>query len=315
MKLNKIFVVALAVATLSSCDNDTAEDYPSMLGGINTEKGVMVSLPTQFTANENETLFQLPITVTGETNGKVVVTIKTTELTNVPVGFEPAKAVEHYNITSYTVNIPAGETEGYIEVYPVWEVGDVNDDRIVEVTIVSAQGATIGNDKCDLIIANVDDPYTAMCGRWKLTGTSMTDGTETTLYLNVEPVSASSPSYGSVLKGYGWGDLDFFLPLVNFQFDNETMTGTVEIGYGYMMSDAFYNFGLEDYAAPVCYFWDRPNKTVTFDRTYTCTFDGNYNEIVIPSEANVFPGLLYYTSESFSGYNINPILTNMTLTR
>lgn len=315
MKLNKLFAAALAVMTLSACDHDTAEDYPTLLGGVNTEKGVTVSLPSTFTANENEMPFLLPITVTGETNGKIVVTVKTSELTEMPDGFEPAKEVEHYNITSYTVNIPEGDTEGYIEVYPVWEVGKINDDRLVEVSIVSVQGATVGNDKCALIIANIDDPYTSLCGRWKLTGTAMTTGAETTLYLDFQTPSATSSSYGSMLKGYGWGDSDFFLPLVNFQFDEDTMTGSVEIGYGYLMADAFYNFGLDDYAAPACYFWDRPNGSVTFNRTYTCTFDGNYNEIVIPAEANVFPGLVYYTSGSFSGYNVNPILTNMTLTR
>lgn len=243
MKLKNIFAVALAVATLTSCDNDSAEDYPTFLGGVNSAAGVTVSLPTEFTANENEMPFQIPVTVSGQANGKVTVTVQSKQLTQVPEGLEPAIEKDHYIFTSYTVNIPAGETTGYFEVMPVWVQGELNDDRVFELSIVKVEGASVANADCQVTIANVDDPFTAMFGKWKFTGTPVYEGSGSEYTLTVSGPSTDSEYYGHELYAYGLvGRSYVFLPL-NFEYDTETGDKTLSIQVATFATDALMNFG------------------------------------------------------------------------
>lgn len=313
MKLNKIFAVALAVLAMTSCDDNNAEDYPTFLGSVNSASGVTVGLPATFSVNENEIPAFIPVTVTGEANGKVVVTVQVKELASTPADTEPAKLGEHFNITSYTVNIPAGETQGFIEMTPVWETGVINDDRVFELSIVKVEGASVSNADCQVTLVNVDDPYTSMCGTWTLRGVDRS-GEAIAYRLNVTTVDPSSEDYGHVLYGFGmFGESDYLLPLVNFEFDEVSGTGTVEIGYGYMMTDGkAFNYGLEAPAIPVCMF--RSSQGVTTNHQAVCTFDGSYNTITIPQDAVVYGGLFYTTTMGFSGYGVGQI-GQMTLTR
>lgn len=314
MKLNKIFAVALAVFAMTSCDDTNVEDYPNFLGAVNTASDVTVSLPQTFTANEDETEFYVPVEVAGTANGKVQVTVQVKELSNVPAGNEPAVKGEHFNVTSYTVNIPAGETEGGIEILPIWEPGVVNDDRVFQVEIVNAVGATIGNTTCMVTIANIDDHFTGLLGSWTLRGANPSTGAELTYKLTFKAYDDPEDSYGKVIYAFGmFGESDYLLPFHSFTFDEATMTGTIEIGYGWMMTDGkAFNYGLEASAFPVAMY--RSGNSVTTNHTVVCTFDANYDEITIPSDANVFGGLYYTTTMSFSGYGVGWI-GDMTLTR
>lgn len=313
MKLKNIFAVALAVLALTSCDNDTAEDYPSFLGKVNTASGVTVSLPSTYSFNENEIPTYLPITVAGKTNGKVTVTVQVKELTSTPADTEPAKLGEHFNLTSYTVNIPEGETEGFIEITSVWETGVINDDRVFELSIVKAEGATVTGSACQVTIVNIDDPYTSMCGTWTMTATNLSSGAEVSFRINMQTVDPSDEEYGMTLYGFGLVESDYLLPFTNFTYDEVLGKGTMEIAYGYMMTDGLaFNYGLEAPAFPVCLY--RTGTSVTMNHTEVCTFDSNYNEIVVPATANVFMGLYYTTTMQFSGYSVG-WFGNIKLTR
>lgn len=304
MKLNKIFAVALAVFAMTSCDDTNVEDYPNFLGAVNTASGVTVSLPQTFSADEDESEFYVPVEVTGTTNGKVQVTVKVTELSNTAAGTEPAKLGEHYNVTTYSINIPEGETEGGIEIIPIWEPGIVNDDRVFQLEIVSAVGAEIGNKTCEVTIVNIDDHFTGLLGTWTLSGTNMSTGAKVSYPLTFKQYTDEDDPYGKVIYGFGmFGSSDYLLPLVNFTFDEATMTGTIDIGYGYMMTDGkAFNYGLEAPAFPVSYY--RQGNSITFNYQATCTFDDTYSEIVVPSDCNVFGGLWYTTTMAFSGYSV-----------
>ena len=242
MKLKNIFAVALAVLALTSCDHDTAEDYPAFLGKVNTAQGVSVSLPATFTAQENEAPFQVPVEVSGKTNGKVVVTVQTKEKTNLPEDFEPAKEKEHYIFTTYTVNIAPDETTGYFEVMPVWIKGEINDDRVFEMTIVSVQGATIGNKTCDVTIENVDDAYTAMFGKWSFKSDKCTSSVVNEYTLTISGPDPSDEYYGKELYAYGLRGLNYvFLPL-NFEYDKETGERHISIQVASFATDGLINF-------------------------------------------------------------------------
>ncbi|MCM1292205.1 MAG: hypothetical protein NC111_01405 [Bacteroides sp.] len=313
MKLNKIFAVALAVLAMTSCDDTNVEDFPNFLGAVNTASGVTVSLPTTYSFDEDAGEAYVPVYVTGTANGKVQVTVQVKELTSTPAGTEPAKLNEHYTVTSYSVNIPEGESEGGIEILPIWTPGVVNDDRVFEVEIVSVVGAAIGNKECQVTIVNIDDHFTGLLGNWVLRGTN-SSGAQVSYSLNFKQYTDEDDPYGKVIYGFGiFGESDYLLPLNNFTFDESTMTGTIDIAYGYMMTDGkAFNYGLEALAFPVCLF--RSGNNVTMNHVETCTFDDTYSEIVIPSTANIFAGLYYTTTYAFSGYSVGQ-LSNMTLTR
>lgn len=275
MKLKNIFAVALAVATLTSCDHDTAEDYPKLLGGTNTAAGVTVSLPTEFTANENEMPFMIPVTVSGNANGKVTVTVQSKQLTQVPEGLEPAIEKEHYIFTSYTINIPAGETTGYFEVMPVWIQGELNDDRVFELSVVKVEGATVANGDCQVTIANIDDPFTAMYGKWKFKAERCTSNVVKEYTLTVSGPAPDSEYFGHELYAYGLRELNYiFLPL-NFEYDAETGTPIVSIQCGTFATDGIINFtGLGQCVVVGC---QDPQNAVFGDdipMTYTLGEDG-----------------------------------------
>lgn len=314
MKLNKIFAVALAVLTMTSCDDNNAEDYPNFLGAVNTADGVTVCMPTTFSVNENEIPAFIPVTVTGDANGKIVVTVQVKELTNTPAGTEPAKLGEHFNLTSYTVNIPAGETQGFIEMTPIWVTGEINDDRVFELSIVKVEGASISNADCEVTICNVDDPYTSMCGTWTVSGVDR-NGDPISYRINVQTVDPSSEEYGHMLYGFGiFGESDYLIPFINFEYDEINETGTMEIGYGEMMTDGLaFNYGLEAPAFPVCLFRNSAGS-LTMSNQAICTFDSSYSTVTIPQDANIVGGLFYTTTMGFSGYTIGQI-SNITMTR
>lgn len=309
MKLNKILVIALAALTFTACSDDNdASDYPGFLGGVNTESGVTVDMEdATFSAGENESPFYIPVVVNGERNGKVVVNVEVKEITDGP-DTEPAKEVEHYNITSKSINIPAEDNTGFIEVCPVWEQGVINDDRVFEITITSAQGATVGNlATCKVTIENSDNPYTMMCGNWVLTGVDR-DGAEVRYNIKLNTPSASSEDYGSFLYGFGiFGESDYLLPLMDFQYDEVTGKGTMKIGIGQMMTDGLaFNYGDPvGVCFPVCA--ARTAGGITMNAEYVCEFDSNFNTITIPEDATIVGALFSNSTGQYTGYTVGQI--------
>lgn len=228
MKFNKIFAAALSVLALSSCSD--GDDYPNFLGSVNSEAGVTVSMPTTFTAKESDAPFYIPINVAGTTNGKVVVTMEVSEAT-AGEDTEEAKEVEHYNVTSKVVNIADGESTGYVEVYPVWEQGVINNDRVFNITITGAQGAQVSNATCQVTIANVDDAYTMMLGKWKFTAKDIY-GEDYSCNLTFTTPSADDECYGMEYYAVGIDGYDFMLIPFNFEYDAETEKVKMSIQVG-----------------------------------------------------------------------------------
>lgn len=317
MNFSKIFFLALAAVAVTACSDASDEDvrdYPNFLDSkVNSAPDVTVSVPGTFSANENEQPFYIPVNVNGESNGKVVVTVEVKQPASLPAGTEAAKPVDHFNITSYKVNIAPGVNQGGIEVMPVWVTGEINDDRVFEVTIVKAEGATIAsNSTCQVTIVNVDDPYTSMCGSWNLT--CKRNGVETSYKINMKTVAAGSEDYGHVLYGFGFGDSDYLIPFENFIFDEATGTGTMEIGYGWMMTDGLaFNYGDPvGIAFPVCCY--KGENGMTMNHKAVCTFDANYNVINIPADANIIAALFSADTQQYTGYTVGTY-TDIKMTR
>ena len=241
MKLNKIFAVALAVLAMTSCDDNKAEDYPAFLGAVNTASGVTVSMPETFEFAESAGFVKVPVIVNGETNGKVVVTVEVKEVAEVPADKEAAVEGTHFIVTSYTVNIAPGETEGGIEVSSIWETGVINNDRVFEMSIVSAEGAVVENASCLVAIANADDPFTAMYGKWKFTAAASNVATEYVLTVS-GPDPSDTEYYGKELYAFGFRGYSYvFLPL-NFEYDAEAGKPVISIQTGTLATTSLLNF-------------------------------------------------------------------------
>ena len=110
MKYFKIFMLMMATVAFAACSSDD--------DGWNGSGDAVVSMANQeITWKENKgssTPVYVPITVTGERNGNVQVTVQVKE-----TGENPAMDDIHYIITSKTVVIPADATQGKIELRTV----------------------------------------------------------------------------------------------------------------------------------------------------------------------------------------------------
>lgn len=145
MKFSKIFAIGLAAITMTACSDDDNK--------MNTEQDAVVSLGlTQMEVDEddNGSIYNIPVNITGERNGNVKVTLEVTE--------EDAIEDVHFYVTTKTLTI--GEDDNYIN-FEFHPTGDdvVNEDRKFSVSIVNAEGASIGNDKTCQITLLDDDKY------------------------------------------------------------------------------------------------------------------------------------------------------------
>lgn len=158
MKYIKLFMLLAVVAFFGACSSDD--------DSWNTASDVIVSMENAtMNIKESQGLTNVPIKVTGKTNGNVYVTVEVKE-----VGSNPAKEDVHYYITDKTISI--SDSIGYVEVEPVDDDG-INADRTFEITIVEAKGAEIGNATTQVSLKDNDSQiYEKLQGKWKLTGVS-----------------------------------------------------------------------------------------------------------------------------------------------
>ena len=136
MKYIKLFMIAAAtVFCAASCSDD--ENYNT------TGKTTIEFESTAMTVDENTDLFDVPVKVSGARNGKVRFVIKTEE-----VGESPAKEDVNYMVTSKSVSLNADTLASSTMNVQVKAVDDrnMNADRTFKITIVSADGATIGTN-------------------------------------------------------------------------------------------------------------------------------------------------------------------------
>ena len=303
MKLNKIFAIALAALTLTACSDD---DDKNFLGGVNTASGVTVEMgDAQFTTQENQDFFYVPVAVNGETNGKVVVTVEVREAT-IGQDQEAAKETTHYTITSKKINIAAGETTGLLEIANNWETGVINPDRVFDIAIVKVEGAQLGaQTTCTVTIENSDNPYTMLCGNWKLNAVDR-NGNAVELTAILKTPASSKPEFGDELWLTGvMGDADYMIRFTGFTYDEEAGQGSMMLGYGSMMTDGLaFNYGDAVGVAFPVMLARTPSGSLTMNYQAVCTFDSNMNEIVIPQDAIVVGGLFSNSTGSFTGYTI-----------
>lgn len=198
--------MALTGLVLTGCSSD--EKW-------NTASDVTIEMAkASMTAKENKRVFNVPVEVKGVANGPISFTVEVNE-----TGTTPAKEDVNYYVTSKTVNIPVGVTEVNVEVYAVNDK-EINNNRTFAITIVKAEGASIGGQKTtDIVIIDDDDkPYEAIQGVWTLSYLNYSNSPATTTVL-LNGVEEGEYGYGKLLYMSGLlGDEDY---VAQVWFDND----------------------------------------------------------------------------------------------
>lgn len=239
MKFKYFGIISLGLLAFSACTDDS--DY----NRVNSAPGVTVDMKlADYSARESGTYFYVPIQVNGTTNGPVIVYVESK-----PTSASPAVVDENYNITSDRIIIPAGKTEGVVEVQPIDDAVE-NDSRYFDLSIVRVEGASLGSSLTTVVELrdNDQDPYEKMTGQWVMNGISVFEDGENgpfvlTLTTPDPDDEDEAPYYGHELYGYGlYGMNNIFLPF-NFVYKEATDEIVMSIQTDSFCSYTAFNFG------------------------------------------------------------------------
>jgi hypothetical protein len=215
MKLNKIFAAALAILTMTACDDDDP---------VNTADVTVNMQQTQMSIAEDFSTgvyYYVPVVLSGETNGPVTVTIAVEG-----TGANPAVEDRDYMVTSKTIVIPAGETQGSFEFHPSSN-DDINDDRQFIFTIVSATGAKIGNNTSTLVTL-LDEDHLLPEALSKLVGTWQSTSASGTYNCTISAFPEDDKNHLKQVKLSGIGGLSFANDVI-LDFSLDASTGLVNL--------------------------------------------------------------------------------------
>ena len=195
MKFTKILAACIGLISMTACSGSDE---------FNTESGVSVEMAQgAITVKENKGLFNVPVVLNGNTNGNVKVTIKVEgsgENPALPFEEKDGKWSGNFIVTSKTVNIPQGVSEVNIEIN-THDDFDENPDRTFTVTIVSAEGASIGNLASTIVTIKDNDslPYEKIQGAWKFKFFSVANDKDSFWDVTINGFEDNTPEYGNLL--------------------------------------------------------------------------------------------------------------------
>ncbi|MCM1293796.1 MAG: hypothetical protein NC230_09505 [Bacteroides sp.] len=308
MKLTKIFAIALAAVTMTACSDDD--------NGLNTASGVTVDFEgATMEVNEDQGFFEIPVMVTGETNGEIKVTIEVVA----PAEGDETAAVDgkEYLITSNTITIPAGTATGAFEVRNLWDQGVVTPDKVFKVKLAKVEGAQIGSiAETSVTIINIDNTFTQLLGRWTLNATNYKTGEAVSYQLTFQNPSSPEPEeVGHLINAFGYQeDADMFIPI---WFDVNDDNGEVEyvgIPLDYLTSNYYYNFGSSIGNALLCTS-SIYNGSWVQSGDIEGTINDELNEITFDSTYPLVNRLIGYPSFEYLGYSYGTQLVDIKLTR
>lgn len=225
MKYIKLLTIALATTSMVACSDDDAN--------WNSASDVTVSMAqTEISVKENEGIFNVPVSVEGEANGPIQVTVEVAE-----VGENPAMDDVHYLVTSKTIVIPADATTGNIEISTV-DNGEINEARQFDITIVSVEGAQVGANITTTVNLKDNDAafYEKLQGAWKMNFTSRYDD-EASWSVNVVGYDEGEEGYDKTLFINGVLGYSFCALEMSYFFDTASKSGYVEIPLGTYVAD------------------------------------------------------------------------------
>lgn len=229
MKYFKLFMLLLVACTFAACSDDDNNN-------TNGETTVSFANAT-LKLKESAGLVNIPIKVEGARNGDVSVVVKAEE-----VGESPAVEDKHYIITSKSVRVKADEeTSATLNIETkIVDDDEINTDRTFKLTIVSANGAKIGENSSLLVTIrdNENAFYEQFFGTWEITGYSLPNEAggampafKATVQITGEQ-DDDAPNYNNILTATSKNFFDFGVDInydwhFRYTFDETTKTGTI----------------------------------------------------------------------------------------
>lgn len=241
--MNKLFyisLVCLMAFVFVSCSDDE---------NINSTSAVVSMGKPSMTVKENRGLFYVPVEVSGERNGNVVVTV------NVKSNAGDCVENRHYIVTSKTVIIPSSKTSVNIEIKAM-DDRIINTDRTFDVYITDVKGATVNKALASTeitLLDNDDIPYDRMSGEWTVTATDVLSDNLEEVTWDAELITVvddSEEGYGSVIIMTPWrmwnGNIyDNVQHTLYFSYNEKSETATLTLKLGETMASGL-NFGEDD---------------------------------------------------------------------
>lgn len=173
---------------------------------------------------ENVGIFNVPIVVAGTTNGPVKVNVSVKE-----TGTNPAKKDVNYLVTDTTIVITEGK--GNVEIKAV-DDDDINEARTFDVTIVSAEGAKLGNHLTTPVKLRDNDSefYDKLQGTYTMTSVGFRGAQSWTVTIKGDGEDDVDDYNGHYLYVYGMMGYSFTTAVLTYNYDNATKAGSVTFG-------------------------------------------------------------------------------------
>lgn len=265
----------------------------------NTAADVTVSMENNtMTVKENSGIVNVPIVVSGETNGNVFVTVEVKE-----TGSNPAKEDVNYYVTDKTINISGNK--GKVEIEMV-DDDDINEPRTFEVSIVDAKGAQIADNASTTITIRDNDSniYEKLQGNWVMTGVDRTGKNALSWKVQITgAIDETDADYNKVLYINGMGGFTDFPNTkvrLNYTFNAATQKGTLEIG-NMQKYNVLENVDLN--VGTLCNV--KVSNLTTGQLTTTSiygTWDETFKNITFDADQVLFAGIYSASSDSFLNY-------------
>lgn len=275
MKLSKILAVALAALTMTACSNDDDEKI-----GWNSNEDVTVEMgQASVSYKEGRGMVNVPITVTGEANGNIMVTVACKES-----GITPAEEDVHYYVTDKTIIISPDDQSASIEINVIDADDEINETRTFDIQIVDVKAAKVGEvDYTSVSIRDNDgDFYDKMAGRWTVNYIDY-DGAEQTAQVVLNAADEDEEGYNKYYMMTGL--MSSCTIQVDFFYDPDTQTGTLEIPYGQVVGNvSFTGYGaLDVYLMGIL-----PGNYIDDEGAAIGYIDGNdLKKVEFPDEPNI----------------------------
>lgn len=282
MKYIKLFMLLTFVSLFAACSSD--DDY-------NTKDATISFASATITTKESAGMINIPVNITGARNGNVSFVIQAEE-----VGDNPAKEDVNYMITDKTLNLVTDTLEsGVVNVETkIIDDDELNADRTFKLTIVSANGAKIGENASVIVTIkdNESAVYEKFFGTWKLTGTLETSSGAAAFSKDVTisgETDEENPDYNNILTASSTGMINVGVNLdcnwhFRYSFNQETKKGTIGFICGEVVST---------YGSSYQWIWatDDGTNLTTDDVTAPWQLDDSNNlptEITFPEESTVY---------------------------
>lgn len=228
MKFRKIYALLLTSFLFMACSEEES---------WNNSDATVSMAQEEVLVKESVGIFNVPVTVSGELNGPIKVTVEVTE-----AGENPAMEDVHYIVTSKSIVIPANATSGNIEICAV-DDNDINETRTFTVKLISVEGANIGTQAVTTVGLRDNDSafYEKLQGKWKMSVNSPYSGKQS-WDVTVIGYDETEEGYNQILYVTGMMGYDWTQATLLYKFDMATQKVTLSFALGTMFAQGV-NFG------------------------------------------------------------------------